>query len=206
MAEGFVKSLSHPGGNLTGLADFFIELVPKRLELLKAMVPRLRRLLVLLDPEDDPTTKLLLREVLRAATELQIESVQVEVREREDIERAFGSLKPGDVQGVFIASALLTTRFPSLVLRLATERQLVVPFHRRAWVIQGALFSYGPKYPAVGRAAAAYVDRILHGTKPADLPVEQPTQVELVLNVKTARALGVTIPPNLLALADEVIE
>jgi ABC-type uncharacterized transport system substrate-binding protein len=206
IAEGFVKSLSHPGGNMTGLADFLIELVPKRLELLKAMVPGFRRLLVLLDSEDDPTTKLLLREVRRAATELQIEPVQVEVREREDIERAFGSLNPGDVQGVFIASALLTTRFPSLILRLATERRLVVPFHRRAWVIQGALFSYGPKYPAVGRAAAAYVDKILHGAKPADLPVEQATQVELVINLKTAKSLGLTIPPSLLTVADEVIE
>jgi putative ABC transport system substrate-binding protein len=206
VGEGFVKNLSHPGGNLTGLADFFIELVPKRLELLKAMVPGFRRLLVLFDPEDDPTTKLLLREVRRAATELQIEPVQVEVREREDIERAFGSLNPGDVQGVFIASALLTTRFPSLILKLATDRRLAVPFHRRAWVIEGALFSYGPKYPAVGRAAAAYVDKILKGAKPADLPVAQATQVELVINLKTAKALGLTIPPTLLAISDEVIE
>lgn len=147
VGEGYVKSLSHPGGNLTGLADFLIEQAPKRLELLKAMVPGLRRLLVLIDPDDDPTTALLLGEVRRAAAELQIEPVQVEVREREDIERAFASLNPRDVQGVFIASLLLTTRFPSLVLRLATDRRLVVPFHRKAWVVQGALFSYGPQIP-----------------------------------------------------------
>jgi ABC-type uncharacterized transport system substrate-binding protein len=206
VAEGFVKSLSHPGGNLTGLADFLIELVPKRLELLKAMVPELRRLLVLLDTDDDPTTGLVLGGVRKATAELQIEPVQREVREQEDVERAFASLNPGDVQGVFIASLLLVTRFPSLILRLATDRRLVVPFHRRAWVVHGALFSYGPKYPAVGRAAAAYVDKILHGAKPADLPVEQATQVELVINLKTAKTLGITVPPSILARADEVIE
>jgi len=137
---------------------------------------------------------------------LQIEPVQREVREREDIERAFGSLSPGDVHGVFIASSVLTTRFPSLILRLATERRLVVPFHRKAWVIQGALFSYGPNYPALGRAAAVYVDKILHGMKPANLPVQRATQLELVINLKTAKALGLTIPQSLLLRADEVLQ
>ena len=205
VALGFVKSLAHPGGNLTGFADFFFELVPKRLELFKAMLPGLRRLLILIDP-DDPETSLMLRELRKATAELQIELVHREVRGREDIERAFGSLSPGDVQGVFIASPVLTTKFPSLILRLATERRLVVPFHRKAWAVQGALFSYGPNYPALGRAAAVYVDKILHGTKPADLPVQRATQFELVINLKTAKALGLTIPQSLLIRADQVIE
>jgi putative ABC transport system substrate-binding protein len=143
VAEGIVKSLAHPGGNLTGFADFFFELVPKRVELFKEMIPGLRRLLVLVDP-DDPQTELMLGELHRAAAQLKIEPVQREVREREDIERAFGSLNPGNVQGVFIASGVLTTRFPSLILRLAADRRLAVPFHRKAWVSEGALFSYGP--------------------------------------------------------------
>jgi putative ABC transport system substrate-binding protein len=205
VAEGFVKSLAHPGGNLTGFADFFFELVPKRLELFKEMVPGLRRLLVLVDPDDQETT-LMLGELQRAANALNIEPVLREVREREGIERAFGSLGPDDVQGVFIASALLTTRFPSLILRLATDRRLVVPFHRRAWVVQGALFSYGPNYPALGRAAAVYVAKILHGAKPADLPVQRATQFERVINLKTATVLGLTVPRSLLQRADEVIE
>jgi len=205
VGEGFVTSLSKPGGNMTGFADFFIELVPKRLELLNAMVPDLRQLLVLVDP-DDPASRPLLEEVRRATSALKIEPVEVQAREREDIERAFGSLNPGDVQAIFIASETLSTRFPTLVLRLATERKLVVPFHRKAWAMQGALFSYGPNYPALGRAAAVYVDKVLRGTKPADLPVQRATQMELIINLKTARVLGLTIPQPLLARAEEVIE
>ena len=91
-------------------------------------------------------------------------------------------------------------------LRLASDRKLGVPFHRRAWVVQGALFSYGPNYPVLGRDAAAYVDKILHGTKPADLPVQRATHFELVINKRTAKALGITIPYSVLARADEVIE
>jgi putative ABC transport system substrate-binding protein len=160
---------------------------------------------VLTNP-DDPEAQVLLREVRKVTAELQIEPVQREVREQEDVERVFGSLNPGEVQGVFIASGLLTTRFPSLILKLATDRQLVLPFHRKAWVLHGALFSYGANYPALGRAAATYVYKILHGTKPADLPVQQATQFEFVINLKTAKALGLTIPQSILARADEVIE
>jgi putative ABC transport system substrate-binding protein len=205
VGEGFVKSLSQPGGNTTGFADFFIELMPKRLELLNALVPGLRRLLVLVDA-DDPAFRPLLEEIRRATGALKIEPVEVQAREQEDIERAFGSLNPGDVQAVFIASGTLNTRFPTLILKLATERKLAVPFHRRAWAMQGALFSYGPNYPALGRAAAVYVDKVLRGTKPADLPVQRATDMELIINLKTAKALGLSVPQSILARADEVIE
>jgi putative ABC transport system substrate-binding protein len=205
VGQGFVKSLSYPGGNVTGFADFLIELVSKRLELLKAVVPGLRRILVLTGA-NDPSSTPLLAEVRRACAALKIEPVELEVCEREDIEHAFGSRGPGDVQAVFIASNVITTKFPSLILSLATERHLVVPFHRRAWVVQGAVFSYGANYPSLGRAAAVYVDKILHGTKPADLPVQQPTQIELVFNLKSARELGLTIPAPLLAQADGLID
>ncbi len=205
IADGFVKSLAHPGGNLTGIGEFFGELTAKKLELLKTMVPGLRRLLVLV-AADDPMTRLELREVRGATAALKIQSVEREVRDREDLERVFGTLKRGEVQGVFIASSTLVTKFPSLVLRLATERQLPVPFHPKEWVTQGALFSYGANFPAVGREAAGYVDRILYGTPPPDLPVQQITQVEFVINLKTAKALGVTIPQSLLLRADHLIE
>lgn len=205
VAEGFVNSLAHPGTNLTGFADFFFELVPKRLQLFKEIIPELQRLLVLIDPDDSETT-LMLREVRTACSELAIEPVERQVRSSDDIDRAFQSVRPDAVQGVFIASALLYKRFSSLILKLASDRQLAVPFHRRAWVVQGALFSYGPNYPALGRDAAVYVDKILHGTKPAELPVQRATQFELVINKRTAKALGITIPTSVLARADEVIE
>ena len=103
-------------------------------------------------------------------------------------------------------SPALYTKFPSLILRLAAQHHLPVPFHRKEWVAQGALFSYGYDFVSVGRTAAVYVDKILKGAKPADLPVEQPTKFELVINLKTAKALGLTIPQSVLGRADQVIE
>ena len=123
-----------------------------------------------------------------------------------DVERVFDSVQPGEVQGVLVASSSLVTKFPSLVRRLAAERHLPVPGHRREWAEDGALFSYGANFRTVGRDAATYVDKILKGARPADLPVEQITRLELVINLKTAKALGLTVPPSLLARADEVVE
>jgi len=115
-------------------------------------------------------------------------------------------LKPGDVQGVFIVSPALYTKFPSLILRLAAQHHLPVPFHRKEWVAQGALFSYGYDFVSVGRTAAVYVDKILKGAKPADLPVEQPTKFEFAINQNTTKALGLTIPQSVLLRANEIIQ
>ena len=120
--------------------------------------------------------------------------------------KTFEALKKGEVDGAIAVSPKLVTNFPALILRLSLARQIPLASHRRELVEQGALFSYGPNYPEIGRALAGYVDRILKGAKPADLPVEQATRLDLVINLKTARVLGLTILPSVLGRADHVIE
>ena len=204
VADGFINNLARPGGNLTGLA-WGPHMPDKRLQLFKELVPGLRRVLVLLDPKD-PSTGRLLPIVQKAATALKLELVAREVTEPTDSERVFGALRPGDVDGVFVVSPRLETNFPSLILRLASERRLPLPGPLKKWVAQGALFYYGINFHAAGGAAARYIDKILKGTKPADLPVEYPTRFELIINLKTARALALTIPPSILIQADEVLQ
>jgi ABC-type uncharacterized transport system substrate-binding protein len=205
VGDGIVKSLSRPGGNVTGIGDFWGGLLAKRLELFKEVVPGLRRVLLLTDA-NDPRTGRLLGEARDACAKLKLQSIEREVANQVDIDRIFGTLKRGDVDGVTIVSPSLQSPFASLILRLAFDRWLPVPIQGRNWVGQGALFSYAPDYIAIGRDAAKYVDRILKGTKPADLPVEQASRLEFVINLKTAKALGLTIPPSVLARADEVIQ
>jgi putative tryptophan/tyrosine transport system substrate-binding protein len=203
VADGFVDSFAHPGGNLTGFAGH-PALHNKRLEIFKEFVPGLHRLLVLLDPTDPATGRL--RVVgQEAAAALRLHMVAREITEPADSERVFGALKPGEVDGVFVVSPSLEAKFPSLILRLASERHLPLPGALKKRVAQGALFYYGVNYHAVGEAAGQYVDKILKGTKPADLPVEYRRRFELILNLKTAQALGLMIPPTLLFQATEVI-
>jgi putative ABC transport system substrate-binding protein len=205
VGDGIVKSLSRPGGNVTGIGDFWGGLLAKRLELFKEVMPGLRRVLLLTDA-NDPRTSRLLAEARDACAKLKLQSVEREVANPVDIDRIFSTLKRGDVDGVTIVSPSLQSPFASLILRLAFERWLPVPIQGRNWVGQGALFSYAPDYIAIGRDAAKYVDRILKGTKPGDLPVEQASRFEFVINLKTAKTLGLTIPPAALARADELIQ
>jgi putative ABC transport system substrate-binding protein len=205
VADGFVKSLARPGGNITGFAG--LGNVPaKEIEIFKEIVPQLRRPLVLFDAGDPASTRWL-AQVRRAATALKLQAVERQVANATDLEQVLAAVKPRDVDGVFIASPDLRTKFPALILDLATKRRLPLAGHRKEWVEGGALFSYNDNLRAVGRAAAArYVDRILKGARPADLPVEEVTQFELIINLKTAKALGLTIPPSVLVRADQVIE
>jgi putative ABC transport system substrate-binding protein len=205
VAEGFVKSLARPGGNVTGIADYLGELQAKRLELFKELIPGLSRFLVLTDPTD-PATPRLMGEISRSTMQLRAQVVERPATTETDLTRIFASLKPGDVDAVVIASPTLITKFPSLILRLSSERRLPLASHRRELVQEGVLFSYGPDFSALGRDAAGYVDRILKGAKPADLPVQQASRLELVINLKTARALGLSISQSLLLRADHVIE
>ena len=204
VADGFVISLARPGGNLTGFVTYSIS-PAKQMELFKEIVPGLRRVLVLFDPQD-PTTPRYLAELRRAGGPLKLQLVEREVRSQRDLERVLGSIKRGEVDGIFGISPTLTTKFPSLILRLSSEKRLPLASHRKEWVEQGALFSYATDLAPVGRAAAPYVDKILKGAKPADLPVEEPTRFELVINLKVAKALGLTIPSAVLNRADKVIQ
>jgi putative ABC transport system substrate-binding protein len=204
VAQGFVKTLAHPGGNSTGFVFFAIS-PAKQIELFKEMVPRLRRVLLLVDPRD-PVTPGQLEEIRAAAATLKMKLEEREATDQADLERIFALIKPGEVDGVVSASITLQTKFTALLIRLASDKRLPLATYRREAVRQGALFSYAPDIVAVEQRAATYVDRILKGAKPADLPVEQPTKFELVLNLKTAKTLGMTVPPSVLQRADEVIE
>jgi putative ABC transport system substrate-binding protein len=204
VADGFVKSLARPGGNMTGFVGLR-ELPDKQMELFKEIVPRLHRVLVLVDPED-PVTGRLLTEVQRVTSTLKLQLIEHRVSDQTDIERVFDSIKRGDVDGVFIVSPNLQQKFTALTLRLASERRIPLVVHTGGWVEKDGLFSYGHDPASVGHDAASYVDKILKGTKPADLPVEQPTKFELVINLRTAKQIGLTIPPNVLARADKVIK
>ncbi len=204
VAEGFVKGLAHPGGSVTGFITWAVS-PSKQIELFSEVVPRPRRLMVLVDPKDTVTQRLL-PELRSASAALRIQMVEHEVATAIDIERVLGAADRGKVDGVFVLSPTLWTNFPSLVLRLTMERRLPLVSHRKEWVQQGALFSYAPDLAAIGRLAAPYITKILNGTKPGDLPVQEPTKFELVINLKTAKALGLTIPQTLLLRADQVIE
>ena len=203
VAEGLVKTLARPGSNLTGFV-FYAVSPSKKLELFKELVPQLRRVLVLVDPHD-PVAPRQLAEVQKAAEILKLRLVQRDAADQADLERVFRAVKLGDVDGVLAASVDLEIKFTSLLIGLASAKRLPLASYRKERVHEGALFSYAPDIASVGPHAAEYVHKILKGTKPADLPVEQPTKFELVVNLKTAKALGLTIPQSLLVRADEVI-
>ncbi len=203
VVDGYVASLARPGGNATGFITLLVSL-SKQLEIFSEFMPRPRRLLVLLDPTN-ASTQSLLPEMRNAAAALRLQLTEREVASASDIERVLGAADRSNTDGVIPLPPVFPNFF-SLFLRLTTERRLALVSFHKGWVQQGALFSYGPDLAAIGRAAATYVDKILKGAKPADLPVEQPTRFELVINAKTAKALGLTIPPLLLLQATEVIE
>lgn len=202
--DGLVESLARPGGNLTGVFGAR-DVVAKQLELYQLLVPRLRRLLTLVDPTD-PATKPLLKEYRAAESRLQrpLELVIREVSTARDLKRVFRSLHPGQVDGAFLLSPTLRLNFSSLAIRLAARVKLPVHTHLREWVDEGALFSYAVDLRPVGRVAARYVDSILRGTSPSDLPVEVFPDVEFSINLKTASKLGIRVPQEMIIRADEV--
>ena len=204
VSAGFVKSVARPGGNLTGVADYLGELQDKRLEILGEMV-RLRRLLILTDPTD-PATPRLTGDVERVARQLKVELVERRATTEADLTKIFAALKKGAVDGMVIISPKLITNFPAQILRLSLEHKIPFGHHRDALVEQGALFSYGPDYMEVGQSIAGYIDRIVKGAKPADLPIQQAARLRLVINLKTAHAFGITVPQSVLLRADQVIE
>jgi putative ABC transport system substrate-binding protein len=204
VGTGLVANLARPGGNVTGLSLQTTDLVGKRLELLREVLPGLRRLAILADV-GSPIGALEIREVQATADMLGLEVVTSEIRRAEDITRAFDALK-GRAEALYVvASPLMTTNRVRINILAVGAR---LPTMHGQWdnVEAGGLMSYGANFPDLYRRAADYVDKILRGTKPADIPVEQPTKFDLVINLTTAKALGLEVPPTLLARADEVIE
>ncbi|MBR1284849.1 ABC transporter substrate-binding protein [Bradyrhizobium sp. AUGA SZCCT0177] len=208
VATGLVTSLARPGGNVTGLSNLNADLVGKCLEYLTQAVPRVSRVAVLWQPGafGERTEKEMLQAAAAAARALGIQLQFVEARDPADIDKAFSEITGAraDALTVLVSGMLLGER--RRLVDLAGRNRLPVIYTFRELVDAGGLMSYGPSLDGLFRRAASYVDKILKGTKPADLPVEQPTKLELVINLKTAHALGLTVPPTLVARADQVIE
>jgi ABC-type uncharacterized transport system substrate-binding protein len=199
-----VASLARPGGNVTGLSNQAIDLASKRLELLREVVPRLRRLAIMVNI-GYPAAVLEMGEVQVAARTLSLEVALLEIRRANDIAPAFEALK-AQADALYIVGDALVNANRTRIITLALGARLPIMFNTRIYVQAGALMSYGPNFLDQFRRTAELVDKILHGAKPADIPVEQPTKFELVLNLTTAKALGLMIPESLLLRADEVIE
>jgi putative ABC transport system substrate-binding protein len=204
VGNGLVASLARPGGNVTGLSIQAAELAGKRLELLREVVPQLHRLASMFDV-GNPQPALEMDETQAAARTLGLEVAPLGIRRAEDIETAFEALKP-PADALYVVVDQLIVANLAQILTLALGARLPTMFSTREFVKAGALMSYGPNYSDLFRHSADYVDKILRGTKPGDIPVEQPIKFELVINRKTAKALGLTIPESFLSLADEVIE
>lgn len=202
VGAGLVAHLARPGGNITGQAMLTRELAGKRLELLKEVVPGVSRVAVLWNPAE-PEEAIEWQEAQRAARGLGLQLHSLEVREADDVEGALSTLTKGRMDALYVATY---HRWRKPVIEFAARNRLPAMAALRHIAAEGALISYGPNYDDLFRRAATFVDRILKGAKPADLPVEQPTRFELVINLKTAEALGLSIPPSLLTRADKIIE
>jgi putative ABC transport system substrate-binding protein len=206
IGTGHVASLARPGGNITGLSVLNSELTAKALEILKEVVPNAKRIGVLSSPTV-PSHVPTMKEAEAAADKLGITLHAALVRAAEEYEEAFAKMAKADVQAVLVAASSLTVRSrPEVLAQLALTYRLPSIFGLRDNIAAGGLISYGAERLELTRRAATYIDKILKGAKPADLPVEQASKFELVINLKTAKALGLTIPASLLSRADEVIE
>jgi putative ABC transport system substrate-binding protein len=205
LGSNFVESLARPGRNMTGLSNFGADIVLKRLELLKEMVPGLRRAALLVNSDTQVAT-LYKRATESAASELGLENHTFDARSLDELHQAFDAMLKSGMQAVTVNGEGLVYQQRDKVARMALERRLPLCVWSRETFEAGALMSYGTDQAAMCRRAPVFVDKILKGAKPGDLPVEQPTKLEFFLNLKVANALGLTIPPTLLARADEVIE
>ena len=204
VGTGLVASLARPGGNVTGLSNQSADLPGKRLELLREVVPGLRRLAILANL-GSPLVVLEMREVQGTARTLGLEVATSEIRRAEDIAPGVDALK-GRADALYVVADPLVTTNRIRISTSALGARLPTMHGQRENVEAGGLMSYGPNFPGLHRRAGDYVDKILRGANPVDIPVEQPTKFDLVVNLKTAKTLGLDVPPTLLARADEVIE
>jgi putative ABC transport system substrate-binding protein len=205
VAGGLVSSLAKPGGNVTGLALLTEELEPKRLEMLKQVVPGLSRVAILLNPTN-PYSAIAWKRTQPAAEALSVKLQRVEARDPNDLDRALASIKAARPQGLLVSGDRFLFAYRAAIVRFAAQNRLPGVFPWREMAQEGGLMAYGPDIAETYRGAAAYVDKILKGAKPGDLPIQQPTKFELVINITTAKALGLRIPQSLLLGADHVIE
>jgi putative ABC transport system substrate-binding protein len=204
VGAGFAENLARPGGNVTGLSQTSPDLVGKRLELLKDIVPGLSRVVVLWNAVN-PANTAAWQETQAAARALGVQLQSLEVRGPQDLQGALALTAKNRPDALLVLGDALLAMHRQHIAEFATQERLPSVFGGREWVAAGGLMSYGPSFPDLYRRAAYYVDRILQGTKPGDLPVEQPMKFELVINLKSAEALGLSIPPPLLFQATEVI-
>jgi putative ABC transport system substrate-binding protein len=204
VGSGLVASLAKPGGNITGLSLQAANLAGKRLELLRELIPQLRRLAIIFNGGNDQTL-LEMNETRGAARTLDLDVAPVEIRRMQDIAPAFEGLKP-QADALYVVVDQLVVANLMRILTFALSTRLPMIFSTRDFVRSGGLMSYGPNYADLFRRAADYVNRILLGAKPGEIPVEQPTRFELVLNLTTARALGLRVPESFLLRVDDIIE
>jgi putative ABC transport system substrate-binding protein len=205
VGNDFVASLARPGGNITGLSNLAPEISGKRLELLKEIIPRLSRVAVF-GNSNEPGNPQSLREIELAAGAFGVQLQHLDVRDPKDIETAFRAATKGRADAVLVLTSLVMNFRQKQIADLAIKSRLPAIYYATEFVEAGGLMTYGASITDLYRRAATYVDKILKGRKPADLPVEQPTKFELIINLKAAKQIGLTIPPNVLARADRVIK
>lgn len=204
VSMGLVESFRKPGGRLTGIYSRFTDLTAKRFELLREMIPGLRRIVTLYRP-DSPATPVAIKAIREAAGKLKIELIERPFASVDELRASLSALRPGEADAIYSVDAMVISQ-AQLVVDIANTKKLATIFSDRETAINGALATYGTSYYAVGRLAAKKVERVLLGANPGDLPVEQLDRLSLVLNLKTANALGLAIPQSVLARADEVIQ
>jgi len=206
VGTGVVASLARPGGNITGFLYFEFSILGKWLEMLKEIAPTIRRIGFMFGPPAAPWAPLMLREFGAVPASLAVEFSEIPVHDDAEIEAAVGAFAREPGGGLMVAPEPFMNAHRGLVMALAEQHRFPAIYGFRQFVKEGALISYGPDSADIVRRSASYVDRVLKGEKPADLPVQAPTKYELLINLRTAKALGLTVPLTLLALADEVIE
>jgi len=202
--NGFVASLARPGGNISGLSALSPEISGKQMELLKEIVPRLSRVAVV-GGSNEPGNPKILKQIEEAGGAFNVRLQYLDVRSTKDIETAFRAATDGHADAVIVLPSAVLDSHRAETADLAVKNRLPVIYHRSEFVEAGGLMSYATSFTDLSRRAANYVDKILKGAKPADLPVEQPTKFELVINLKAAKQIGLAIPPNVLARSDRVI-
>jgi putative ABC transport system substrate-binding protein len=204
---GFVQSLSRPGGNLTGVATFVPgHFISKQVQLMRELVPNATRIVILSNPGNPVHRKVIAEELPQTARQLGVTFPVVEATVAEEFDAAFATAAAQHAEAIVVFADFTTLRNAKRITALAAKHQMPAIYLGRNYVTDGGLISYGPDFPDLYLRAGAYVDKILKGARPSDLPIDQPTKFELVINLKVAKELGLTVPPSLLATADEVYE